>query len=189
MKKKIITPVVAVVAALALAGVASASVTFDPTTGKGFVGKGDVQTPWGWTNATLQAQAGNVVFAYNETDAADYDVTCEFDTGTIHVVHHVINKSASVYDTVTYDVKSASRTNPRGNVTGFNLTGEGTVVTTGDNVPAVGDPCPGNSDLGNVTSVSDPYNQTSNQELDASDASATPATGPTAVWLNGISVH
>lgn len=185
----------AVVGSVVLAGTALALTTFDPTCSLatsnssgacGFVGKGDVQVPWVWNNQTLQAQAGNVTFAYNKTDSADYNVTCEFDTGTIHVVHHVIHTTAGISDAVAFDVTGTNRTNPQLSVTGFKLTGKTNLVSSGDTAPAVGDPCPGNSALGAVTAVSDPYNQSSTQELDASDAAL--SLGPTPVWVNGVSV-
>ena len=37
--------------------IASASVTFNPATGTGFVGKGDVQLAYGWNNKQLQDNA------------------------------------------------------------------------------------------------------------------------------------
>ncbi len=56
-----------------------ASVTFDPTTGAGFVGKGDVQTAFGWNNQALQANAADVTFSYNAVDT--YSATCSWITG------------------------------------------------------------------------------------------------------------
>lgn len=47
-------------AAATLATVAIAAVTFDPVTGTGFVGKGDVQTAFGWNNQQLQQNADGV---------------------------------------------------------------------------------------------------------------------------------
>ena len=55
-------------AALALGGVlllpaaAQAAVTFDPATGTGFAGKGDVQLAFGWNNNQLQTNAGQLTF-------------------------------------------------------------------------------------------------------------------------------
>jgi hypothetical protein len=39
------------------ASVALAAVTFNPMTGEGFVGKGDVQLIYGWNNQQLQLNA------------------------------------------------------------------------------------------------------------------------------------
>src|SRR5918996_4693526 len=48
----------AIVAAFAIGMTAAfALVTFDPSTGTGFVGKGDVQTAFGWNNKQLQNNA------------------------------------------------------------------------------------------------------------------------------------
>jgi hypothetical protein len=52
----------ALVASLALAGTASAAVTFNSSTGTGFVGKGDVQIAYGWNNTSLQKNATGVTF-------------------------------------------------------------------------------------------------------------------------------
>ena len=48
---------------LSVANAASASVQVDPATGAGFVGKGDVQTAFGWSNKTLQDNATSVRFS------------------------------------------------------------------------------------------------------------------------------
>jgi hypothetical protein len=175
----------------ALAGtivVTYALTTFDPSTGIGFVGKGDVQTPWSWNDQTLQAQAENVTFAYNSAQQDIYAVTCEFDTGSgTHVVHHTINKASHVGDTVAYDVTKANRNNPQGKVTGFNLTGQENVDGNEvGSVPAVGDPCPGASEQGLVTAVELSQSNFS-EELTASDTVL--GTGPTVIWSNGVSVH
>jgi hypothetical protein len=120
-----------------VATAALATVTFDPNTGIGFVGKGDVQTVWGWNNAVAQAQANNVTFSYNSSDS--YDVTIEFTTGPVHnITDHIVtqHKSTAVSATVSSDPRRT------GQYTGWYLTGLGSVTTTGDAVPAVGDSCP-----------------------------------------------
>lgn len=172
----------AAMVALAAIAFAGALTTFDPSTGIGFVGKGDLQTPWVWNNQKLQAEAANVDFSYVAT--SDYDVTCEFDTGpTGHVIHHVI--TTPVNDSVATDVTKTTRKNPQGDVTGFNLTGLGTPSGSGDPVPEVGATCPGNSGLGLVTAVT---LIGSTGGLYASD-SAVPI-GPTLIWDSVLgSVH
>lgn len=136
-------------AGLVLAGSASATVTFDPGSGTGFVGKGDVQTAFAWNNATAQAQVNNVSFSYDA--ASTYDVTIEFDTGGVHnTTHHIVTQDKST--TVSASVASDPR--HTGQYTGWNLTGLGTTTTTGDTIPSAGDSCP-NGDLGtcHVTDV------------------------------------
>lgn len=136
-------------ATMVLAATAAfATVTFDPNTGTGFVGKGDVQLAFGWNNAMVQANATGVSFEYDSS--ATYDVTIEFDTGNSdhNVTHHTLtqNKATAVNDQVV----SSMRTNTHGDLTGFNLTGLGTPIVTGDAIPNVGDPCP-NGNLGTCT--------------------------------------
>ncbi|MBI2324294.1 MAG: hypothetical protein HYU87_04970 [Chloroflexi bacterium] len=179
-----ITAAFAVVLLVFTAAPALATVTFDPTTGTGFVGKGDLQVPWGWNNQTLQKQAANVTFSYARSDATDYTVTCEWDTvtggKTQTTIHHVVTNTKAVSDTVAYDVSSTSRKNSQGTVTGFNLKGFGSsiVTTSGDPVPSVGDTCP-NGGGGIVTAV-DLLASSSSGGLSASDANA--GTGPTLIW-------
>ena len=119
-----------------LAVAAYAAVTFDPSSGTGFVGKGDVQTAFGWNNAELQANASGVTFTYVAVDT--YDVTVEWDTGNADqpqsIQHHIITqtKRASVNATVAYDARTHKQ------IDGFILTGYGSTTTEGT-IPSVGD--------------------------------------------------
>ncbi len=126
------------------------SVTFDPATGMGFVGKGDVQLAFGWNDAVLQANAGAVTFTYNSTDT--YEAVCTWVTGEGtrgEKTHNVtFNKSTVVTSTIAYGM----RTNSQGKVTGFNLNGLGTVTTDGV-VPEVGGACLGEGANGTYSSV------------------------------------
>jgi hypothetical protein len=141
-KKSVVfaTAAAAFTVSLALASPAAAAVTFDPATGAGFVGKGDVQLAFNWNNAALQKNASGVSFNYSSTDS--YEAVCTFTTGDgtrgerIHNVDH--KKTTSISSTVTYD------TRVRNQITGFNLTGLGTTTTTGGELPIVGGACPGN---------------------------------------------
>jgi hypothetical protein len=145
--KKIIIGVIAV-AMLAVPTAAIASVTIDAY-GKGFVGKGDVQTAFGWNDAALQAKAGDVSFTYESKSDDTYAVTCEWDTGNKQIVHHVQNKSASLIDSVAYDVTKVDRKNPNQKITGFNLTGKtGEIVTESGIVPVVDASCPATGNEG-----------------------------------------
>ncbi|HEV8313926.1 hypothetical protein [Piscinibacter sp.] len=178
MSKKLAT-----LAALAVvAGAALATVTFDAATGKGFVGKGDVQLAFGWNNAKLQSQAGNVSFTYVLVETSDYEVTCEFDTpGTKRSTHHVQTTHKSLSDSLSYDATKANRLNPQGDVTAFNLTGITNLQQTssGDPIPNVGAGCPGNSGLGLITDVS-VTSSTSTGGLYVSDAVL--GLGPVLIW-------
>jgi hypothetical protein len=120
--------------------VSQALVTFDPATGTGFVGKGDIQLPFGWNNATLQANASSLTFTYQSS--ATYEAVCEWTTGEgtrgqrTHDVTHT--KTSVVNDTISYDARTHKQ------VDGFFLTGYGSVTEGGEPVPEVGGPCPGN---------------------------------------------
>jgi len=130
----------ALVAMLVASTAAIAAVQFDPTTGTGFVGKGDVQLAFGWNNKQLQTNAKDVTFSYNATDT--YDVTIEFDSGNPDkpktITHHTVtqDKATNVSSSVAFDPRVKNQ------ITGFNLTGLGSTTTTGDQIPAVGDSCP-----------------------------------------------
>jgi hypothetical protein len=58
------------------AGSPALLVTFDPATGTGFVGKGDVQLIYGWNNAQLQANAGSVNFRASTTEVTEVSWIC-----------------------------------------------------------------------------------------------------------------
>lgn len=115
------------------------SVSFNSADGTGFVGKGDVQTAFGWNNATLQNNADGVSFSYNATQT--YAATCTWITGEgtkgekTHNVDH--NKTAEINSDISYDARKHQQ------IDGFILTGFGTVSESGE-VPEVGAPCPGN---------------------------------------------
>jgi hypothetical protein len=132
---------------LAVAGSASAY-TMD-SAGAGWVGKGEVQTAYGWNNKAMQDNVSGVTFAYDSTST--YEVVCEFDNpGGHHVITNT--KRSSVQATVGSDARNNS-SGKQGPMTGWYLTGFGAVTSTGQTVPAVGDGCPGNSGLGAITSV------------------------------------
>jgi hypothetical protein len=136
-------------AGLVLAGAASASAYTMDSSGVGWVGKGEVQSAYGWNNKTMQDNVGGVTFVYDTT--ATYEVVCEFDTPN---THHTVTlpKHTGVNATVSSDARNNS-SGKQGPMTGWYLTGFGTTTTDGQAIPAVGDGCPGNSGLGAVTSV------------------------------------
>jgi len=146
MKKLFVAAAAAVVATAALA-----IVTFDPVTGSGFVGKGDVQIAFGWNNAQLQNKvtAGGLTFTYN--DAATYDVVCEWDTttGQGKIIHHdiTIPRHRNINSAIEYDKRVRTQ------ITGFILKKYSSAIVVDGAAPQVGDGCPGNSDHGLVTEV------------------------------------
>lgn len=150
MRKRILTGAAAstFAAALALATPASAAVTFDPASGTGFVGKGDVQTALVWNNQQLQNNASAVTFSYLSEDL--YSARCEWFTGggpkgeKLHEVTY--KRQTSVQSTVAYDLRMKNQ------ITGFNLTSLGTTTTSG-RVPLVGEACQGDGREGTWAAV------------------------------------
>jgi hypothetical protein len=92
----------------------SAAVTFDPATGMGFVGKGDVQTALGLNNDGLQAVASGLTFTY--ADLATYEQECSHDTGK-KIMYRTVTREQGVSGTVAYDARK------RNQVNGFTLLG------------------------------------------------------------------
>jgi hypothetical protein len=116
-------------------------VYFDQATGTGFVGKGDVQTAFGWNNATLQKNGRDVWFSMESSDT--YSATCTWITGEgtrgekthdVTIPRHTTLNSAIEYDARTHK-----------QIDGYFLTGFGASTTTGT-APVVGDACVGGED-------------------------------------------
>lgn len=139
-----------------VAALVCATVTFDSATGTGFVGKGDVQTAFGWNNAMLQANVAGVTFTFDSTETTTG--VCEWTTSEgkkSQKTHSVTHSSTSGINSV---VNYTTRNNRRGDVTGFYLTGYGKTLSssTSDdenwdnpNYPMVeGGACPGNNGNG-----------------------------------------
>ena len=118
--------------------------------GQGFVGKGELQTPWGWNNQALQSKAKDVSFTVESEST--YSYVCQWVTGegTRGEKTHTVtqNRSASVINNVAYDARVKNQ------ITGFNLVGLSLTTVTGE-VPAVGGSCLGEGADGTVTSVSE----------------------------------
>lgn len=127
---------------LALATPATAAVTFDMASGTGFVGKGDVQTVFAWTNKALQDNAATVDFRVNSVSETSWTCTKIVVQGNDQIREIVQQRSTTT--TAQGLVTTVARENSKGKdgaVTGFYLRGyEGTpsVVTDG---PAPGS-CP-----------------------------------------------
>lgn len=137
------TALLTVASVVAAASAAFATVSFDPTSGTGFVGKGDVQTAFGWNNAKLQQNAGGVSFSFN--DVATYLATCTWQTGNPDrpqslKTHNVdIPRHTRVNSSLQYDARTHKQ------IDGFLLNGYGQTSTEGT-VPVVGGACVGNEE-------------------------------------------
>jgi hypothetical protein len=142
--------VAALGAGMLLAAAGSASAYTLDASGLGWVGKGEVQSAYGWNNKAMQDNVSGVTFVYDSTST--FEVTCEFDTpgGTHHVITNT--KTTGVLASMGSDARTNS-SGKQGPMTGWYLTGFGSGTSTGGAVPAVGDGCPGNSGLGAITAV------------------------------------
>lgn len=117
-----------------------AAVTYDSTTGTGFVGKGDVQQVLGWNNAQLQKEANNLVFTYETVKS--YEVTVQWTTAQgkngqkTHIVEH--KRTSEVTSSLDSSARKANQ------FTGFFLNGVRESIVK-EAIPAVGDEFPGES--------------------------------------------
>ncbi|MEZ0209271.1 MAG: hypothetical protein ACAH17_03800 [Candidatus Paceibacterota bacterium] len=137
--------------AVLMAFAAIASVTFNPATGTGFAGKGDVQLAFAWNNAQLQKNLAGVTFKYVST--ATYVADCTWMTGPDWKrKSHTIDRTTtnSVNGLVAFDARQ------RNQITGINLNGfDGVPVVTGGEIPVLGAVCIGEgTSLGTYTYVS-----------------------------------
>lgn len=112
MRKSILCTALLAIAATA----AMASVTFDPATGTGFAGKGDVQLTFGWNNAVLQKNADGVQFRTTRTSVLDRTWTCDRDAGP-----QLLNLERTRTITIVRLLDSVGRL--KAQITGFNLLG------------------------------------------------------------------
>ncbi|MFI7494481.1 hypothetical protein ACH9D2_07145 [Kocuria sp. M4R2S49] len=134
MNKRILSGIAATTfaATMAFAAPALAAVTFDPATGNGFVGKGDVQLAFGWNNKQLQDNAGQVDFEAVTESTTVGTWTCDRDAGP-----QTQERSRTTTTTTSGVVDAIAR--ERNQITGFTLSGySGTPVevVTGSDGPA-----------------------------------------------------
>jgi hypothetical protein len=99
-----------------VASSASAAVVFDPATGEGFVGKGDVQDAFGWNNKQLQDNADAVQFSVSSTVVTEVTWVCTNSNN-----EQTQDRERTTTTSVEGLVESVAR--ERKQVTGFNLAG------------------------------------------------------------------
>jgi hypothetical protein len=102
--------------ALSVATAVFAAVTFDPGTGTGFVGKGDVQLVYGWNNKQLQDNAASVQFQASSSVVSEVSWECTNEN------NQNIQERARTTTTTTEGVVSKIA-RERNQITGFTLTG------------------------------------------------------------------
>jgi hypothetical protein len=130
-KKLYLAMGLALVAMLVAAGAVFAVVTFDPASGTGFVGKGDVQTAFGWNNNQLQQNAGSVNFEVQKV--TEYSWTCKRDAGEQTQERARTTTAQQVVDKIARE---------RNQITGFNLLGySGPETVSSSDGPPLGS-CP-----------------------------------------------
>jgi hypothetical protein len=140
-------------ALFAASGMAVAAVSFDSSTGTGFVGKGDIQSAFTLNNNQIQAiltscstlANANCNLDFNYASVDTYSATCTFTTGDGTPGEKVQNvdipRHTGVNGAVGYDSRQRSQ------VTGFNLTGFGETTSSGT-PPVVGALCVGGGGAG-----------------------------------------
>ena len=136
------TDLTAPVSAKAIVSAPLATITFDPFTGTGFVGKGDVQLFYGWNNQKLQQHAAFIDFQYNVSETTSWTCTKTWYTGpnqTEHEVVQVRQNSTSIQGLLTTEGRNISQ-GVNGPNTGFIISPAGALTVESDG-PAVGS-CP-----------------------------------------------
>jgi hypothetical protein len=161
MNKRILG--LALAGALATSAAVMAAVTFDPETGTGFVGKGDVQLVFGWNNKQLQMNAGDVEFRANSEDVTEVSWVCT-NTNNANTQERERTTTTSVQEVVEH----VARDN-RNQITGFTITGyEGAPVS---GPPTTDGPSPNSCPSGPwslTTSAGDPELVSSSSGLQVS---------------------
>jgi hypothetical protein len=127
------------VAALAFGLIAAAAVhaevTFDSSSGEGFVGKGDVQRAFGWNNKQLQDNAAALTFTYSEVGS--YSVVCTGHTNPGQNPRTFSDREIGVLGGVDYLSRRGGVDQSR-QINGFVLSGvdEANVVSSGESCPS-----------------------------------------------------
>jgi opacity protein-like surface antigen len=146
MKKSLLAIAATAVLAISTATAAGAY-TLDEAASTGWVGKGEVQTAFGWNNAQLQQRGKDVTFSYGSEDS--YQITCQWEAGKSGNIQTRVRERAV---TVALDVTGVDRKNPQGSINGYFLT-LGEEVATGGDVPAIGGTCQAEGNDGQITEV------------------------------------
>ena len=123
----------------ALPGGASQAIV-DNGDGTWFVGKGDVQTFFGWNNPRMQANAAYIEFRIASSTTTTWTCTKLQVLGNGNTNEIVQNRQNSSSTQGVFTTQG--RTNSQGPVTGFNLTLNGAATVQNDG-PAIGS-CPAN---------------------------------------------
>jgi hypothetical protein len=129
LNKSIILLIIILISGLMVATVI-ASVTYDPATGSGFVGKGDIQLLFGWNNKQLQDNAGSVQFRTSTISEVSWECT---NTNNDKIQERERTTTSSQVVSVV--------ARERNQITGFILTGFGDILGSTTDGPPVNS-CP-----------------------------------------------
>jgi hypothetical protein len=161
VRKFIVATVAALLVVGMVAGMAFAAVTFDPVSGEGFVGKGDVQLVFGWNNKALQKNADSVQFQATSTVVSEVSWVCT-NSNNENTQERARTTTTSVQGVVT----TVARDN-KFQITGFNLTGySGTPTPSSSTEGPPLNSCPNNWTL--TTPAGDPEVVSSSSTLQVS---------------------
>jgi hypothetical protein len=130
----------ALAATVAAAAPASAAVTYDPQTKKGYVARGDLQKAFGWTDATLSAKASTLVFNHDFWTNDTYTVAC--GKTPFPVVHYREFGRYELRNAAVLDKGRGTTKGYSGRLVGFWITGPSFGISGTSVPPTVGQPCP-----------------------------------------------
>lgn len=129
--RKIFTLISALAILGMLATSALAAVTFNPATGTGFIGKGDVQLAFEWNNKALNNNIGAVAFTY------EVEGTYTYVCSRVHSRHGYQEQTfPNKVTSLNSELEHELRNNKKGAVTGIRLVGFGDVVASGEGCPS-----------------------------------------------------
>jgi hypothetical protein len=121
MKSRLLFLVVLAAVLVLVVSAVSAAVTFDAETGKGFVGKGDVQLAFGWNNKALQDNAQDVQFRARSEVVTEVSWICTNSNN-----QNTQERERTTTTTIAGVVSSVERI--KNQITGFILTGYGETI-------------------------------------------------------------
>jgi hypothetical protein len=131
----------ALAGAIAMTAVVIADVDFNPATGVGFSGKGDVQSAFGWNNAEAQANIPYVSFSAQASQTRKQ--ACYTNPDQVFTGYYRYSTR-----TASQDVAWEARLNKQGDITGIYLNGYSSEIVWSDWSDWVRDPTLGPGDVG-----------------------------------------
>lgn len=151
--KKILLAAVAATAFVSTAAWSAANIDIVGASVSGWVGKGDVQTAFGYNNKAMQNAHQNITFDLDmEVDGGSY--VCEWTTEPEHNrrTHDVTRRITGGLSATLADADRRT-----GQYTGWHIVGGSITETSGEGgaMKAVGDDCLGNGTDGTVVEVTE----------------------------------